>query len=138
MYWRSWGVADSGSGTMAYASPYDASSQRCYGAGAHVFDLAWQWKGSVAWLHTLLSPSAPTISIDGSWAGAFTSGGPMGTTVASEKSIDCRWTAPHLHQYSTAAGWFANTEVYPPAPSGGTGYNLSAFGNWQNRTTWTN
>jgi hypothetical protein len=61
----------------------------------------------------------------------------MGTTVAGEKDVTCPWEAPHLHQYSTASGWWANTEVYPNAVNPQTSYNLAAFGNWQNRTNWT-
>jgi hypothetical protein len=138
VYWRSWGTSDSGSGTMAYAYPYNASSDICHGAGANVYDLGWTWRGSVVWLHTSLSGSAPTVYINGSWSGAFTSSGPMGTTVPTEKDVSCPWDGPHLHQYSTASGWYANTGVYPSAPTTGSGYSLADFGNWQNRTSWSN
>jgi hypothetical protein len=138
VYWRSWGTADSGSGTMAYAYPYDAGSSICYGAGANIYDVGWTWRGAVVWLHTSLSGSAPTVYINGSWSGAYTNSGPMGSTVASEKHVSCPWDGPHLHQYSTASGWYANTGVYPSAPTTGTGYDLTSFGNWQNRTTWDN
>lgn len=138
VYWRSWGTSDSGSGTMAYAYPYNASSDICHGAGANVYDLGWTWRGSVVWLHTSLSGSAPTVYINGSWSGAFTSSGPMGTTVPTEKDVSCPWDGPHLHQYSTASGWYANTGVHPSAPTTGSGYSLADFGNWQNRTSWSN
>lgn len=136
VYWRSWATADTGSGTVGYAFPYNATSEDCYGAGAHVYDLGWTHRGSVVWLHTALSGSAPTVYIDGSWSGAYTSSGSMGTTVGEELEPTCPWTDPHLHQYSTASGWFANTNVYPGAPSTGTGYALGNIANWQNRTSW--
>jgi len=136
VYWRSWGTADSGSGTIAFAVPYNATGS-CKGAGAHVYDLNWFWRGSVVWLHTDLSASAPTVYINASWIGAYTSAGPMGTTASTELR-GCPWDGPHLHQYSTASGWYANTGVYPIAPGTGTGYNLTAFGSWQNRTGWSN
>jgi hypothetical protein len=137
VYWRSWGVVASGSGTMAYGYPYNASSTICYGAGVNLYDTSWGYRGSVVYLHTSLSGSAPTVYVQGSWSGTFTSDGPMGTTVAGEKDVTCPWEAPHLHQYSTASGWWANTEVYPNAVNPQTSYNLAAFGNWQNRTNWT-
>lgn len=138
VYWRSWGTSDSGSGTIGYAYPYDASSTICYGAGSYVYDLNWFWRGSVVWLHTILSGSAPTVYLNASWSGAYTSAGPMGTTVRNEKDASCPWYGPHLHQYSTASGWYANTNIYPSAPGTGTGYDLTSFANWQNRTAWSN
>lgn len=136
VYWRSWGIVASGSGTMAYGYPYDASSTICYGAGVSLYDTSWGFHGSVVYLHTGLSGSAPTIYVQGNWSGAFTSDGPMGTTVASEKDSTCPWKGAHLHQYSTASGWWANTNVYPNAVNPQTGYDLSSIGNWQNRTNW--
>lgn len=137
VYWRSWGLVTSGSGTMAWGYPYNASSTLCYAAGVHLYDTSWGHHGSVVYVHTMLSGSAPTVYIQGSWSGTFTSDGPMGTTIEDEKDEDCPRDDPHLHQYSTASGWWANTGLYPNAINAQTGYNLSAFGSWQNRTNWT-
>lgn len=95
VYWRSWATADTGSGTMAYAYPYDATGT-CYGAGAKGYDLGWTERGRVVWLHTQLGAGAPTAYVQGSWIGSFTSAGPMGTTVETDKS-GCPFDGPHLH-----------------------------------------
>lgn len=136
VYWRSWATADSGSGTMAYAFPYDSTTATCYGAAANVYGLGWAWRGVVVYLHTT-STSTSGIYINGSWGGAYTSAGPIGTTRGSEKTDECPWDNPHLHQYSTAdGGWYSNTNVYPVAPNTGQGWTLSDFANWQNRVSW--
>ncbi len=136
VYWRSWATADSGSGTIGYAYPQNSSSPACYITGANVYSLAWVWRGTVAYTHSSVS-STSGIYINGSWTGAFTASGPIATTVSSEKSADCPWSSAHLHQYSTSSGWYANTAVYPGYVNAGTGYDLNSFGNWQNRTSWS-
>ena len=134
VYWRSWATSDAGSGTMAYGYPRDASSSTCYGAAVDVYSLGWAFRGTAVYLHTASTTTA-SFNINGSWIGSYTSGGQVGTTVSTEKTGDCPWTAAHLHQYSTALGWYANSGVYPSAPTGGTGYSLTDQANWQNRTS---
>jgi hypothetical protein len=121
---------------MAYGFPRNADSAVCYGAAVDVYSLGWASRGTAAYLHTT-STTTTSFQIGGSCSGSYTFGGQVGTTVASEKSNDCPWDNPHLHQYSTASGWYANTGLYPNAPSTGTGYGLADQGSWQNRTYWS-
>ena len=136
VYWRSWATSDAGSDTMAYGFPRNADTATCYGAAVDVYSLGWAFRGTAVYLHTASTTTA-SFNINGSWIGSYTSGGQVGTTVSTEKTGDCPWTAGHLHQYSTALGWYANTGVYPSAPTGGTGYSLTDQANWQNRTSWS-
>ena len=139
VHWRSWGYRGSGTGAVGTADVYTANTATCYQIAADIYSPLGSFLGDAAYMHTRINVSEGTNwSISGSVSGSYTSQSNIGYTATSELSASCPWTAAHLHQYSTSGtGWYANTGVYPNAPSTGTGYSLTSANNWQNRRVWS-
>lgn len=139
VHWRSWGYRGSGSGDIGAAYIYTANTATCYRISADIYSALGTFLGNAAYQHMRILVSEGTNwSISGSTGWAYTSRSDIGYTVGTELSQNCPWTGAHLHQYSTSGtGWYANTNVYPNAPSTGTGYDLTSLSNWQNRRTWS-
>ena len=139
VYWRSYGVAVP-TGAIGVGFPLDVSGT-CKAAGVDVYDVGWIPRGRVVFTHTQLTRTTSFAIAGGPPLTPALTLLSVGTT-ASTELYSCTsptpplWSGPHLHQYSTASGWYANTAVYPNAPSTGTGYNLGTWTNWQNRTYW--